>query len=93
MMTVEGARWRLLCEAPNKMEAIFIQGRLQSEGIAVHIVSEPAAELYGITQGSLAVARLYVPEEHLETARALLAADPPPPPIGDDFPSDDGAPH
>lgn len=75
------------------MEALFIQGRLQSEGIPVHIVSEAAAELYGITQGDLAAARLFVPSQHWEAARQLLEEDPPDPPDPSDPPDGDGTPN
>lgn len=86
MNTPDGARWTLLCEAPNKWEALFIQGRLQSAGIAVHIVSESAAELYGITHGTLALAKIYVPESSVQAARDVLAE---PEPGVDENPGDD----
>lgn len=84
MMSRQDVRWQLLCKAPNKLEALFIQGRLQAEGIPVHIVAEPAAELYGVTHGTLALARLYVPENALEVARSILAEQPPLPPDDSD---------
>lgn len=80
METTKSTNWKLLCEAPNKLEAVFIQGRLQAEGISVHIVSEAVAELYGITHGALAAVKIYVPQQQLEAARAVLAQQPPPPP-------------
>lgn len=78
MNTSNGPRWALLCEVPNKWEALFIQGSLQSAGIAVYISSEAVAELYGITHGSLAFAKIYVPEDDLEAARKVLASAPEP---------------
>lgn len=84
MDTSHGPRWTLLCEAPNKWEALFIRGSLQSAGIAVHIVSEAVAELYGITHGSLAFAKIFVPEADLQRAQEILAADPEPEPDADE---------
>lgn len=70
------SRWTLLCEASDKWEAYFIQGRLQSAGIAVHVVTELLAELYGITHGTAASAKIYVPESDVVAAREVLASEP-----------------
>lgn len=80
MTNFSDAKWQLLCEASNRLEAIFIKGRLEAEGIPVHIVSEAVAELYGITHGWLALAKVYVPGDRLQSARAILEESPPPPP-------------
>lgn len=73
--------WRLLCIAPNPMEAAMIQGRLESAGIPVLLSGESMAELYGLTFGDLAKVKVFVPEPHVTEAEELLnveasAADP-----------------
>lgn len=75
MHTPGNKDWKLLCEAPNELDAVFIKGRLESAGVPVYVASESVAQLYGITQGRLARAKIFVPASKLEEARRILSDD------------------
>lgn len=70
--------WELLGIAANELEANLIKGRLESAGIAVRVSLESVATLYGLTQGDLARARIFVPAEQLAEAREIVNAEIPP---------------
>lgn len=78
MTKKDSPQWTLLCTIPDRWEAHFIRGRLQAAGIPTHVVTEAAAELYGITYGPLAATKLFVPQKSLAQARSVLTSFVPP---------------
>ena len=59
-------------EAANLMEAYVVKGRLESEGIPALIRGEAVGAIYGLTAGSLAVAKVLVPAPLVDQALTLL---------------------
>ncbi len=53
-------------------EAQIIEGRLESEGIPVHLSYESAGLLFGATINGLGEVRVMVPKYLLEEAREIL---------------------
>lgn len=64
--------WLLAYTASGPSEAIVIRSVLESSGIKVKEVQETAGKLWAITVDGLGKVDIYVPEEKLEEARALI---------------------
>ncbi len=62
-------------EAPNRLEAEIVKGRLESEGIPAIIAGESAANVFGFATGELARASVLVPAPLVEKALAILQID------------------
>jgi hypothetical protein len=62
-------------EAANRMEAVVVAGRLQSEGIPAIIRGEALGDIYGLTYGSLAATAVLVPKLLADKALEILAAE------------------
>jgi hypothetical protein len=62
-------------EAANRMEAVVVAGRLQSEGIPAIIRGEALGAIYGLTYGSLAATAVLVPKLLADKAQEILAAE------------------
>lgn len=60
-------------EAPNRMEAEIVAGRLQSEGIPALIQGEALGTIYGLTTGSLAATVVLVPAPLADKAVEILS--------------------
>ena len=59
-------------EAPNRMEAQIVRGRLESEGIPAIIQGEAVGAIYGLTTGNLARTVVLVPAPLADRAVAIL---------------------
>lgn len=59
-------------EAPNRLEAQIVKGRLESEGIPAIITGEAAADIFGFATGEMAKASVLVPAPLAERAREIL---------------------
>lgn len=59
-------------EAPNRLEAQIVKGRLESEGIPAIITGEAAANIFGFATGEMAKASVLVPAPLAERAREIL---------------------
>lgn len=59
-------------QAPNKMEAEIVKGRLESEGIPAFLRGEALGPIIGLTSGSLAVTQVLVPYPLADKAMDLL---------------------
>ena len=62
-------------EAANPMEAEIVKSRLEADGIPAIISSEAAGQVFGLTVGGLASAKVLVPAPLADRAIALLASD------------------
>ncbi len=62
-------------EAANSMEAEIVKSRLEADGIPAIISSEAAGQIYGLTIGGLASAKVLVPAPLADRAIALLESD------------------
>jgi hypothetical protein len=65
-------KWVKVAETNGITPAQLLAGRLQAADIPARAVQEGAGQAYGLTVGLLGTARVLVPEERLEEARALL---------------------
>ena len=63
----------MVWEAPNRMEAEIVAGRLQSEGIPALIQGEALGTIYGLTTGSLAATVVLVPAPLADKAVEILS--------------------
>lgn len=59
-------------EAPNRMEAEIVKGRLESEGIPAIIKGEAVGTIFGFATGDLAKASVLVPAPLADRALAIL---------------------
>lgn len=59
-------------QAPNKMEAEIVKGRLESEGIPAFLRGEAVGPIIGLTSGSLALTEVLVPFPLADQAMDIL---------------------
>ena len=69
---MEEIKWVKVAETNGITPAELLAGRLQAAGIPARAVQEGAGQAFGLTVGLLGTARVLVPEEREEEARALL---------------------
>ena len=62
--------------AAGMLHAMVVRGALESAGIPVMLSYEPLGPTYGLTIGSIGQVRVMVPNEWVDEAQDLLAADP-----------------
>jgi hypothetical protein len=62
-----------LTEVYDRIEAEIIKSALEAEGIPAILSQEAAGSLYPVAFGELARIEIFVPQSHLESARAWLA--------------------
>jgi hypothetical protein len=67
--------WVVVEETMGITVAEIIAGRLQAEGIPARAWQEGAGEALGLIVGKLGTGHVVVPEEYVDTARAILEAD------------------
>lgn len=65
-------KWVSIVETSGITPAELLAGRLQAAGIPARAVQEGAGQAFGLTVGLLGTARVLVPAEREEEARALL---------------------
>lgn len=66
-------RWEVVYTASGMAQAAIVQGRLEAEGIQVHLQYEAAGQIYAITIDGLGEVRVLVPEHEADAARQVLA--------------------
>jgi hypothetical protein len=59
-------------QAPNRLEAQIVKGRLESHGIPAFLSGEALGTIYGLTTGSLAATSVLVPGPLAEKALEIL---------------------
>ena len=69
---MEEIKWVKVAETSGITPAELLAGRLQAADIPARAVQEGAGQALGLTVGLLGTARVLVPEERVEEARALL---------------------
>ena len=63
-----------LIRVPGGVNAESIVTALHGRGIPARSHGEPIGKIYGLTLDGLGEVSIFVPEEHLEMARSILAA-------------------
>jgi hypothetical protein len=63
-----------LIRVPGGINAESIAAALHGRGIPARLHGEIVGAIYGLTLNGLGEVTIYVPEEHLEEARSILAA-------------------
>lgn len=71
----QDVHWEVVAETRGLLPARIIADRLQSEGIPAHAWQESVGQAYGMVFGPLGTGFVSVPEEYVEAAQQLLAAD------------------
>ncbi|MFA7463062.1 MAG: DUF2007 domain-containing protein [Anaerovoracaceae bacterium] len=64
--------WKIVCEEQGLANAGIVAGRLEAEGIPVHLDYEVASIIYGLTLDGLGRVNVLVPEDRLAAARRIL---------------------
>lgn len=75
---MEEITWVTVVETNGITPAQMLANRLEAAEIPARAVQEGAGQAYGFTVGPMGTARVLVPAEHLEEARALLDVEPEP---------------
>jgi len=65
--------WVTAFTVQGELQAEILRGLLEAQGIPVELSQESAARIYGLGVGPMAEVEIIVPEEKLETARAIFA--------------------
>ncbi len=72
----EPVRWQVVAETMGILPAQIIAGRLQSEGIPARAWQESVGQSYGLIAGPLGAGFVSVPDNYVDEALEILAADP-----------------
>lgn len=73
---MEEIKWVTVVATNGITPAEVLAKRLEAAQIPARAVQEGAGQAFGLTFGPMGMARVLVPEEHLEEARALLDVEP-----------------
>ena len=71
----EDVKWVKFWETPGSLAAEVIAGRLRAEGIPAWVWQQGAGAAMGLTYGPMGRGHVMVPEEELDHARNVMAAD------------------